>query len=376
MFDRSKKLTAAALLVLSLPLISPVLANEIEQKQKELQYIQQRMQEQQSRSRQAQRKVDSVSERLRFVQTELDGVLFDYESINRELEETEAQIEANTEMLATAEKNLKKRTKVLNRRIRDIYENGQISYLDVLVGAANFTDLTTRMDLLKRVLSQDVALIAKVKAEQQLIIQKTAELKRDRERIAELHKAAKAKKALIKNRRDAQKAVLDEAVNEKETADRAYRELLETSQQIERMIRGNGDKGGAIPASGTMVWPTSGPVTSPFGWRTHPIFGTQRMHTGIDIGADYGDNVVSTDHGVVIYADWMGGYGKAVIVEHGGGISTLYAHNSTLLVSAGQTVRKGETISRVGSTGYSTGPHLHYEVRRNGSPVNPLSFLP
>ncbi len=381
MFDRSKKLTAIALLLLSLPLITPVLANENEQKlkeqkEKELQYIQQRMQEQQSRSRQAQRKVSGISERLRSVQTELDDALFDYESINQELEETEVQIEANTELLATAEKNLAKRTKVLNRRIRDIYENGQISYLDVLVGAANFTDLTTRMDLLKRVLSQDVALIAQVKAEQQLIIQKTAELKQDRERIVELRKAVQAKRDLIKNRRDAQKAVLDEAVNEKETADRAYQELLETSRQIEQMIRGGADKGGAIPASGAMVWPTGGPVTSPFGWRTHPIFGTQRLHTGIDIGADYGDNVVAVDHGVIIYADWMGGYGKTVVIEHGGGISTLYAHNSTLLVTPGQTVRKGETVSRVGSTGYSTGPHLHFEVRRNGTPVNPLGFLP
>lgn len=376
MFNQSKKLAAAMVVLLSLPLISPVLANEIEQKQQELQSVQQRMQEQQSRAKQAQRKVNSVSERLQSVQTELDGALSDYSEINRELEETEAQIEVNAELLATAEKNLVKRTQVLNRRMRDIYENGQISYLDVLVGAADFTDLTTRVDLLKRILSQDAALIARVKAERQLVVQKKAELEHDRARIQELQKAAKAKKVMIQNRRDAQQAVLDEAVNEKETADRAYQELLETSRQIERMIRNAGNKGGSAQATGAMVWPTGGPVTSPFGWRTHPIFGTQRLHTGIDIGADYGDDVVAVDSGVIIYADWMGGYGKAVIVEHGGGISTLYAHNSELLVSEGQTVRKGQTVSRVGSTGYSTGPHLHFEVRQNGSPVNPLSYLP
>ena len=364
------------LLLLSLPLITPVLANEIEQKQQELQSIQQRMQEHQSRATQAQRKVNSVSERLQSVQTELDGALSDYNELNRQLEETETLMEANTEFLAKAEKNLAGRTTILNRRMRDIYENGQISYLDVLVGASDFTDLTTRIDLLKRVLSQDATLIAKVKAERQLISQKKAELERDQARLAEMHKLAKDKKNLIQANRDTQQSVLDEAVNEKDTADQAYQELLETSRQIERMIRNAGNKGGSAQATGSMLWPTGGPITSPFGWRIHPVFGTQRMHTGIDIGADYGDDVVAVDSGVVIYADWMGGYGKAVIIEHGGGISTLYAHNSQLLVGEGQTVRKGQSISRVGTTGYSTGPHLHFEVRQNGTPMNPVDYLP
>lgn len=376
MLRKSTKLTATMLLLLSLPLISPVLANEIEQKQQELQVIQQRMQEHQSRATQAQRKVNSVSERLQSVQTELDGALSDYNELNRQLDETETLIEANTEFLAKAEQDLAGRTAILKRRMRDIYENGQISYLDVLVGASDFTDLTTRVDLLKRVLGQDTTLIAKVKAERQLISQKKAELERDRLSIAELQKAAKDKKSLIQERRDAQQSVLDEAVNEKDTADQAYQELLETSRQIERMIRNAGNRGGSSQATGSMLWPTGGPITSPFGWRTHPVFGTQRMHTGIDIGADYGDDVVAVDSGVVIYADWMGGYGKAVIIEHGGGISTLYAHNSQLLVGEGQSVRKGQSISRVGSTGYSTGPHLHFEVRQNGTPMNPVNYLP
>ncbi|MDU4959288.1 MAG: peptidoglycan DD-metalloendopeptidase family protein [Sporomusaceae bacterium] len=376
MFIQSKKLAAITALLLTLPLLSPVLANEIDQKQQELQSIQRQMQDQQSRSRQAQQKVNSVSRRLQSVQTELDGALADYHAISSELEETEAQIEANAAILAAAEKNLDKRTKVLNRRLRDIYENGQISYLDVLLGAADFGDLTTRVDLLKRVLSQDAALIAQVKAERQLVLQKRAELEDDRGRIQELQKAAAAKKVLIENRRNAQQAVLDEAVSEKETADQAYQELLETSRQIEQMIRRAGNRGGSAQATGALIWPAAGPITSPFGWRTHPVFGTQRLHTGIDIGADYGDAVGAADNGVVIYSDWMGGYGKAVVIEHGGGISTLYAHNSELLVSEGQTVRKGQTISRVGSTGYSTGPHLHFEVRENGTPVNPLGYLP
>jgi len=125
-----------------------------------------------------------------------------------------------------------------------------------------------------------------------------------------------------------------------------------------------------------MSWPINGPITSPYGWRPHPIFGTQRYHSGVDIGADYGDPIRAADGGVIIYSDWMGGYGYAVIIDHGGGISTLYGHNNELLVGVGQRVYKGQTIARAGSTGYSTGPHCHCEVRQNGSPVNPLAYLP
>lgn len=367
-------LAACLAVVFILAVAGPALADEIEDKQRELQSIQQRMQEQQNRAAKAQRRVNSLSEQLRIIQSELDEALDEYNVIRSRLAYTEQQIETNAEVLSKAEKNLAERTKVLNVRIRDIYKHGQVSYLDVLLGATDFGDLATRMDILKRVLKQDVELIAKVKAERELVLQKKAELERDRAAIIELKKAAEFKKGLIEQRKSEQESVLDGAVMEKDTAERAYQELLDTSRRIEQMIRRQ--QSGEPVGTGIMMWPTSGPITSPFGWRTHPIFGTQRYHSGIDIGADYGDAVVAADGGVVIYADWMGGYGKAVVIDHGGSISTLYAHNSQLLVSEGQRVYKGETISRVGSTGYSTGPHLHFEVRQNGSPTNPLSYLP
>lgn len=128
-------------------------------------------------------------------------------------------------------------------------------------------------------------------------------------------------------------------------------------------------------AAGTMPFPTAGEITSPFGYRTHPIFGTQRPHTGIDIGADEGQLVQTVAGGTVILADWNGGYGKCVIIDHGDGTSSLYAHNSEILVTEGQVIPAGTVISQVGSTGYSTGPHLHFEIRVNGVPVNPMDYL-
>ncbi|MDT8903940.1 murein hydrolase activator EnvC family protein [Anaeroselena agilis] len=373
-----RRITALALaLLLTSAAALPALANEIEDHQRQLQDIQQQMQLHQQKAAEAQQKVTSVAEQLRLIQTDLDAALDDYNAIQSRRAYTEQQIVLNKEILAKAEKSLAERTKILNKRIRDIYKNGQVSYLDVLLGATDFRDFTTRADLLKRVLAQDAALITKVRLERELVTRKKAELERDRLAIIELEKVALAKKRLIEGRRNEREQVLNSAVNERDTAERAYQELQETSRRIEQMIR-NIQSGGqdASGATGTLIWPATGPITSPFGWRTHPIFGTQRYHSGIDIGADYGEPIRAADGGVVIYADWMGGYGKAVIIDHGGSISTLYGHSSELLVGEGQRVYKGQVIARVGSTGYSTGPHLHFEVRQNGSPVSPLGYLP
>ncbi len=376
----TKRIVALGLAgLLGISVLGTALANEIEQKQLELQNIQRQMETQQTKAAQAQQQVDSVSDQLRVIQGDLDTAAGEYNTVLSKLDATEQQIATNTELLAKVEKNLAERSQILNKRMRDIYKNGQVNYLDVLFGAADFVDFTTRVDLLKRVVNLDLTLVAQVKAERELVVQKRAELERDKAAITELKAQAAAKKAIIAARKNDREKVLDSAVSERDTAERAYQELMDTSRQIEKMIRNSqsgGKTSGPVSGSGVLMWPASGPITSPFGWRTHPIFGTQRFHSGIDIGADYGDSVAAADSGTVIFSGWMGGYGKAVIIDHGGGISTLYAHNSELLVEEGYRVQKGQTISRVGSTGYSTGPHLHFEVRESGSPVSPMGYLP
>ncbi|MHB8842558.1 MAG: M23 family metallopeptidase, partial [Candidatus Aquicultor sp.] len=160
--------------------------------------------------------------------------------------------------------------------------------------------------------------------------------------------------------------------------------LLSTSQVVADQIR-TLQRGGRITTSrgysrassgGGYVWPVSARITSPFGWRFHPVLGYSRMHTGIDLGCGSGTSVHATKGGTVIMAGWMGGYGNAVVIDHGEGISSLYGHNKSLTVSAGQHVVQGQVIAHSGSTGMSTGPHLHFEIRVNGNPQNPLSFLP
>lgn len=373
-----QQITSAALILsVIFFVVTPALADELEEKQQELGNIQQQMEEQQRKAEKARNKERSVSEQLRIIQSELAAAQEEFDAINDQLNNTEEQIKVNTELSARLVKKLEAQTKTLHRRMRDIYKNGQVNYIDVLFGAKDFNDFVSRMDILKKILAYDNALIKGTKADRETLTKAQAQLEVDRVKIVELRKLAAVKREQVAVRRQERQGVLNAATYERETAERAYRELIETSKQIETMIRriqsGEKNIGGS---TGTMLWPAEGEITSPFGWRVHPIFGTQRLHTGIDIGADYGDSVRAADGGVVIHSDWMGGYGNAVIIDHGNGISTLYAHNSQLLVSEGQTVAKGQTISRVGSTGYSTGPHLHFEVRQNGSPVNPLNFLP
>ena len=163
----------------------------------------------------------------------------------------------------------------------------------------------------------------------------------------------------------------------------AARRQAEAAARAARAAKAAGRKAPPVPVykpmvigTGRLSRPCGGPVTSPFGYRIHPIFHTKIYHAGVDFGVPSGTPIHAADSGVVIYAgSGMRGYGNVVIIDHGGGLSTLYAHNSSLAVRAGQSVSKGQVIARAGSTGYATGPHCHFEVRRNGAPTNPMGYL-
>lgn len=366
---------AAALLVLSSFTIT-VFASSLDNK---LSDIQSQMSDQKNKAAQAQQQVESVSDQLKLIQQELQTVTDEYKAVKKQLNDTEDKIDENKEILAKAEKELAKRMKILDKRIRDIYENGQISYVDVLFGAKDFNDFMTRMDLLKRIIKHDYDLITKIQKERALILEKKAELERDQAALKELEKTAEAKRKEVEVNKEKKEKILDKVVNDRDTAERAYQELLEASRQVEQMIRQSryqvSGSQGSGKSTGSMIWPISGPITSEFGWRTHPIFGTAKYHSGLDIGGDYGMPVVAADGGVVIYAGWISGYGNAVIIDHGNGVSSLYGHNESLTVREGQSVSQGQLIAYCGSTGYSTGPHVHFEVRENGSPVSPYNYL-
>ena len=354
-----------------------------------------------------QAKIDSVSEIKRVLDEEADIAIANYEEKQAALDETLLRIEENeTKLLATEDDYTEKHSK-LEKRVRDIYINGQISYLDVMFGAQDFGDFLTRMDLLKRVMIQDSELVNQVLVYRNEIQEIGRQLEQDKLRQAEQAMIAEDAKDVKLEKVAEQQALIDMMTNDKDVYNKQYDEMMAASNQVAQLIQDkryqaeveearrqaqaaytqqttgsyessdDGDYQAYVPAtnSGAMIYPITGPITSEFGWRNHPIFGGQRFHSGIDIGGDYGLPIHAAQSGIVSHAGWIGGYGNTVMIDHGGGITTLYGHNESLAVSVGQYVNQGDVIAYCGSTGNSTGPHCHFEVRLDGEPVSPFNYL-
>ena len=373
---QNTKLTAlaVAIAIAAAPLTSFAASLEDEQKSYEEQ-----AQQKQQKSDEIQGQIESFSEVKRQLDEEADKAIAEHKQCKAALDETEGRMKENSDRLEVLGKDYEQKSDRLGTRVRDIYMHGQISYLDVLFGAKDFGDLMTRMDLLKRVIHDDYELVHTVLDEKQEIETRQAELEKDKKTQAEEEQKTRAAREVMEQKVAKQKALIEKMKSDKAVFDQQYDELMAASKQIADMIRGSHYRvepsSGGGSGSGGMIWPISGPITSEFGWRTHPITGDQRFHSGLDIGGDYGIPVHAAQGGTVTYAGWISGHGNTVIIDHGGGITTLYGHNQSLAVSEGQSVSQGQTISYCGSTGNSTGPHCHFEVRQNGEPVSPYGYL-
>lgn len=291
--------------------------------------------------------------------------------------DAQSDLDATMKRLARTRKQLARRRALLARRVVDIYEGEDLGYLNVLLGATDMWTFLTRAYYVKRILDSDTRLIAQIRADE-------AAIERDRQRqarrlaeIRALHARLVVQRNEVASLVESKRRQLMAIEHSKELYEKALDELLAQSQRIEEEIRRiqstpAGRARYARTFRGGLALPVSGRITSRFGYRVHPITGVYKLHTGVDIACSCGTPIRAAADGVVIIAGWQGAYGYTVVIDHGGGISTLYGHCSSILVDVGEEVRKGQVIARVGSTGLSTGPHCHFEKRVNGKPVNPL----
>jgi murein DD-endopeptidase MepM/ murein hydrolase activator NlpD len=319
------------------------------------------------------------------------SVINDISKLDKSINQTQQNITSTTERIAylennisdtmeeikEIEKDLEKKNDILSDRLVNIYEEGDISYLEVLLSATDIKDFLTRYDMLNSIVGQDVGLIESVNKQRKELDSKKSNLEASKQELVSIKQDQENQKEILADQKDDKKAVLNSVQKEAKEYARALNELEQTSRALADVIRRAQAGSSARIGTGTYTWPAPGytSITSSFGMRYHPVLKVTKLHTGVDIGAPYGVSIVAADGGKVISAGWAGGYGQAVIIDHGGGMSTLYAHQSRILVSVGQTVTKGQVIGKVGSTGWSTGSHLHFEVRKNGTPVNPMGYI-
>lgn len=270
--------------------------------------------------------------------------------------------------------------RVLAARIVEVYKQGEPNVVQVVLSSRGFADMVERTTYMERIANQDHEIITKVTS---LKGKTTKETKR----LAGLEREASRLVAQVRARRDAvasakrplaeQRNRLASAVSTRKTKLASVsRSMQHDMEDLAAMQASNGSIVGALDnsapikkGSGALIWPVNGQFTSPFGGRWG------RLHAGIDIAVPVGTAVHAADTGTVRIAGWVGGYGNYICIQHTGSMSTCYGHNSRLLVSVGQSVSQGQVIAASGNTGHSTGPHVHFEVRINGNPVDPMGYL-
>ncbi|NJL85664.1 MAG: peptidoglycan DD-metalloendopeptidase family protein [Leptolyngbyaceae cyanobacterium SM1_1_3] len=246
----------------------------------------------------------------------------------------------------------------------------------VLLQSQDLNQFIDRRRQLRLVYAADRSTLVDLKGKADELQQQRAEVENQKNQVALAQQELLAQKQQYEAQAQQQTQMIDRLRQDRSALEAAEAQLARDSAKLAELIRQRiAAQSSTVPGTGQMIYPAAGSITSGFGTRIHPILGYRRFHSGVDFGASYGSTIRAADSGRVIFSGWYGGYGQAVIIDHGSGITSLYGHASELYVSEGQAVQQGQAIAAIGSTGLSTGPHLHFEVRRDGEPVNPMNFL-
>ena len=337
--------------------------------------------------------VDDYTSRIRALEARVGDVSLRLTTLEEDLALHQKRLDAlnalfnvQTDRLTTLRGEYRRSLDVLNKRLVDIYESDDPTTLDILFGSHSIQDAIDRVQALSEINAQDRAVSAAVARAKRQVTAARKKTKR-------LRGTVNAETAVIRARTDQTRAVRDELVgarNDLSSTKQQKLQDLSTLTEAERQEAGEIDALQAAsariaaqiraaqaqntgptqtPSNAGLIWPVQGPVTSPFGWRWG------RMHEGIDIGVGYGTPIHAAAGGTVIYCGWEEGYGNFVVIDHGGNLATAYGHQSSIAVTCGQQVNQGQVIGYVGCTGHCFGPHLHFEVRVGGNPVDPLGYL-
>lgn len=350
------------------------LNSKLDDLEKEKKQIQKELNRLKSEKSTTQAKKNALDREISVMQQEIN-------TVSSLISTLDTQISQFTSELAEIENKEKEQYEAYKLRVRVMEEEGSVSYISVLLAAESFSDLLTKVEIIQNVMTHDQTLMTRLKETRAEVEQKKKEIEASRaEQAAAKAKLVKSQDALeVKSGEIGE--VIDEISDEQAKYQKEFNEAEKAMQSAKNELKKllNSSKSSQTKyVGGTFMWPTPSCtiITSAYGMRYDPITRVRSKHTGVDIGARHGSNIVAANSGTVVTSGWSSkGYGNYVVINHGGGMSTLYAHMSKRLVSKGQTVSKGDVIGLVGSTGYSTGPHLHFEILKNGDDTNPMNYF-
>jgi len=350
--------------------------------QKELMDIQLKIQREKKLLEETRLKERNKLRDLFFVRKRIDQTKQQLNVSKYQLEKETKNLVGLRESLVHTQTKLERQRILASNRLRSVYKQRGMEYVTMFFLASTRSDFLDNLYFMKNLLKQDQNVVQDMGIEyQQLSIKKTA-VERQKNVIESIVEKISFKKTQLSKEEIEHQRLYQDLKQQRIEYEKRVAELEQQSLEIEKYIREKIMRSGQpLKKYGTGVFavPARGPKTSNFGYRIHPIFKTKKFHNGQDIGAPYGSKILAADSGEVVFAGWWGsettGYGRIVIIAHGNDLTTLYAHQSRIAVKKGDVVEKGDVIGYVGSSGYSTGPHLHFEVRKSGTPVDPNNYV-
>lgn len=349
-----------------------------EEAHQRLKEVERHRQEVQKRLHEAKRQEKEALQKLHHIEHKLNETQEALHSSEHQLKKTEHKIVETEHKITETRSQEQIMEDEAGKRLREIYEGQRLGLLEMLFQVSSLQTLLDLFYYQERIAAMDRQLLDQLRAKAAALAANKDKLGSQKNFLGDLVSQI-AQKALQLNReKDDQEAIAERLRTQRAFYEQAERQLEMESHQLERQIVDmcNGeDNKTMVQGSGNLSMPLRASITSPFGWRRHPIFGVRKFHTGVDIAGANHSEIHAADNGRVLYAGWYGGYGKVVIVSHGKGMATLYAHMSRTAVSPGQAIHKGDIVGYEGTTGFSTGPHLHFEVRVDGKPNNPLNYV-
>lgn len=298
------------------------------------------------------------------------------EKLELEINELITDIEEKTINLEASQKNFDEQKALLEKRLIVLYEAGETSYLDVLLHSSSLSDFISNYYMMTEMARYDTELLENIEQATNLIEAEKEALETQKSKLVALQEENDKKIAMVSNMKVLKTNYMNQLTEEEKALQADIEIFNQEMAQIESDLINLTDSNSTY-AGGEMAWPAPGyyTITSPFGYRVHPILGVTRFHSGVDIGVPTGGKVIAANDGIVIKTTYTSSYGNMVMIDHGGGIVTLYAHGSKIIATLGQEVKRGDIIMEAGSTGWSTGPHLHFEVRLDGEYQQPLDYI-